>query len=391
MAAAPVLLTRRGERPGNRAAAVALRLLADDLTGALDTAAQFSGATGPVAVRFLPRDWRAAEPRLAFSTDTRDRSEADAQGVMAGLSRFFTNADTAFLKIDSLLRGHAAASLAQTFRDGGFASCVLAPAFPAQHRITRGGRQLARSLAGGWDDVRPGFADELAAAGLGVRVVTHAAGLGGAGVFLCDAATDSDLGVIVAHAVALAPPLLWCGSAGLARALANTPVPRAVVPATPLLAIIGSNHPVTRAQVGALRQAQPSCLVELRDPASDAAAIRGRLARGEVAVITFGIEAGAGPDEAARRIRAMLADLLPRVPRPRGLFVAGGETLGAVASAVGARGFTVGGEVSPGLPCSLLCGGAWDGVRVVSKSGAFGEADLLARLIAGAGKPLASP
>jgi D-threonate/D-erythronate kinase len=371
-------------------AAVALRLIADDLTGALDTAAQFSGATGPVAVRFRPGDWRAAESRLAFSTDTRDRSGAEAQRVMAELARFFAGADIAFLKVDSLLRGHAAASLAHAFRNGGFRSCVFAPAFPDQQRITRGGTQLARALDGTWRDVRPGFLAELAAAELRVRLVAEAAGLGGTGVFVCDAETHAELTEIVAHAIALVPPLLWCGSAGLARALANAPVPRAAVPAAPLLAIIGSDHPVTRAQVEALRRARQDAMFGLGECTGSVLAVREQLERGGVAVVTFSLRDGLDERQAAQRISALLAESVPRLPRPRGLFVAGGATLAAVASAAGATGFTVGGEVAPGLPCSLLRGGAWDGVRVVSKSGAFGDVGLLARIVAGVGAPLAA-
>ena len=368
--------------------AVALRLLADDLTGALDTAAQFSGATGPVAVRFRPGDWRVAEPRLAFSTDTRDRSAADAQSVMAGLATFFSGADIAFQKIDSLLRGHTAASVAQAFRDGGFRSCVFAPAFPAQFRITRGGAQLARALDGTWHDVRPGFVDELDRAGLRVRLLADAARLGGSGVIVCDAESDADLTELVTHAIAVTPPLLWCGSAGLARAVANAAVPRASVPGSPLLAICGSNHPVTRAQVAALKLARPDLVIDVRESTDGAAQIQERFARGEVAAVTFALDVGLGPYEAAARIRATLAALLPRLPRPRGLLVTGGETLAAVAAAAGATGFTVGGEAAPGLPCSLLRGGPWDGVRIVSKSGAFGDASLLVRLLENPGAPL---
>ena len=43
----------------------------------------------------------------------------------------------------------------------------------------------------------------------------------------------------------------------------------------------------------------------------------------------------------------------------------------------------VDGEVAAGVPASRLSGGRWDGLRVVSKSGAFGDAGLLARLLEG--------
>jgi len=41
------------------------------------------------------------------------------------------------------------------------------------------------------------------------------------------------------------------------------------------------------------------------------------------------------------------------------------------------------GRIVPGLPRSILRGGAWDGVTVVSKSGAFGYPTLLRDLLDG--------
>ncbi|MFL5280605.1 MAG: hypothetical protein ACJ8AW_06315 [Rhodopila sp.] len=41
------------------------------------------------------------------------------------------------------------------------------------------------------------------------------------------------------------------------------------------------------------------------------------------------------------------------------------------------------GRLAPGLPRSLLRGGLWDGVTVVSKSGAFGPPTLLRDLLRG--------
>jgi uncharacterized protein YgbK (DUF1537 family) len=129
-------------------------------------------------------------------------------------------------------------------------------------------------------------------------------------------------------------------------------------------------------------------VVDLREGEDDVTRVRELLTCGGVAAVTFAVDEGIAQDAAAQRIRRMLGTLLPRLDRPRGLFVTGGETLAAVASATGATEFTVGGEVVPGLPCSLLCGGIWDGVRTVSKSGAFGDADLLVRIVASAGAPV---
>jgi uncharacterized protein YgbK (DUF1537 family) len=65
------------------------------------------------------------------------------------------------------------------------------------------------------------------------------------------------------------------------------------------------------------------------------------------------------------------------------LVIAGGETLRRLCASLGVVGLEVDGEVVPGVPTSILRGGAWNGQRVVSKSGAFGDAGFLARLLAG--------
>jgi D-threonate/D-erythronate kinase len=40
------------------------------------------------------------------------------------------------------------------------------------------------------------------------------------------------------------------------------------------------------------------------------------------------------------------------------------------------------GAILPGVPRSIMRGGRWDGVTIVSKSGAFGGPDLFQQLVA---------
>ena len=82
-----------------------------------------------------------------------------------------------------------------------------------------------------------------------------------------------------------------------------------------------------------------------------------------------------------RHIAAAFAALLTFLDRPGTLFVAGGETMRQVCDCLGAERLDVDGEIVPGVPASILCGGRWDGLRVISKSGAFGDAGLLLRLL----------
>jgi uncharacterized protein YgbK (DUF1537 family) len=66
---------------------------------------------------------------------------------------------------------------------------------------------------------------------------------------------------------------------------------------------------------------------------------------------------------------------------PGTLLIAGGETLKALCVATAADGLRVTGRIEPGIPRSVVQGGAWDGVEVISKSGAFGPPDLWSKLL----------
>jgi uncharacterized protein YgbK (DUF1537 family) len=362
-----------------------LRVLADDLTGALDTSAQFAGSFGPVAVKFREGDAESDDVSLAYSSATREQTAEVTAARLTGLGGFFRGSGIAFKKIDTLLRGHTALEVATAFRAGGFASAIVAPAFPAQGRVTCAGVQRMRQFDGSWLDVAPAFLQQLRGQGIDARHATTPASVRGAGVFFCDAETEADLTAIVARAPRLKPPLMWAGSAGLAAALAGARTPRCSVPPRPLLAIIGSVHPVSVAQLRVVSAHWPGAVVEVRAAQAAPASIEAALEQQSLAVARLAAPDGSTSALARRWITDTLAHVLPRLGRPAGLLVAGGETLEAVANALGADSFSVAGEIAPGVPRSVMHGGRWDGVWVASKSGAFGDANLLVRMLERAG------
>ncbi|HEY1934470.1 MAG TPA: four-carbon acid sugar kinase family protein [Acetobacteraceae bacterium] len=332
-----------------------LRLLADDLTGALDSAARFVPLVGPVPV-LRPGD--DLPPTAAIDAGTRELDPSKAAIAVSCLAAHLGDADIAFKKIDSLLRGHVAAELAACMRH--FDHCVLAPAFPFQGRVTRNGRQLLRG-----QDIGVDLAAELRAHGLAVSVL--------------DAGTDADLDVLVAAHRTVPGRVLWCGTGGLAGALAGRrDVPCPQLP-RPILALVGSDHPVAASQVAAVG---PLLHHIGDDTAADRAALRRSLETGAAAACVM-LPAGASRSEAARRIAARFSAVLAAMPRPGTLFVTGGETLRGLCDALAVQWLEVDGELMPGVPASILRGGDWDGQRVVSMSGAFGDVDFLARLLAG--------
>lgn len=355
-----------------------LYLVADDLTGALDSAAAFATPEAPVTVSWSKPEPSGAGP-FAFSTETRDESLATAidRSGLAAAAVGPTGRSLIFKKIDSLLRGHVAAELAAFARRLAPDRIVLAPAHPTLGRITQGGIQLARGADGALRPIAVDLATELAACGFGVQWNGDRPPL-----TLADADSRADLEALVAREQTRGGRVLWCGSGGLAQALARRIQATIAVPAGPTLLVIGTDHPVAAAQIEAMRGLDPDAVIVWREGDRVSALgerIARRLAAGRLAVLVPGI-APCPRDEAARTIAAMLTPLLHDLPPPGALFCSGGETLRVVCDALGADGLQCEGFVAGGIPLSRLRGGRWPGVGITSKSGAFGAPDSLATL-----------
>ncbi|WP_431281146.1 four-carbon acid sugar kinase family protein [Humitalea sp. 24SJ18S-53] len=355
-----------------------LRLIADDLTGALDTAAELTSLCGAVPVGWGVADDVAGS--LALDSGTREASRDDAVASLRSLAPALRGADIAFKKIDSLLRGHVAAELAACLEAGDWAHVVMAPAFPAQGRITRGGQVLLRD--GG--AIVADLPAVLATCGLTPRQAEPGAPLP-PGLSTFDAESEDDLARIVACGRAATGPVLWCGSGGLARALAGASMARAdTVLRAPVLGLFGSDQSATARQL--------ACCTGFHVPiasgdAADGARVAAMLDGAGVAMVDVALPAGLARAEAARRIAAAMAALIHRLDPPGTVIAAGGETLRAICDALGTRRLEATGIVAPGVPRSVMRGGAWDGVAIVSKSGAFGGDTLWRDLLADNGLP----
>jgi uncharacterized protein YgbK (DUF1537 family) len=196
-------------------------------------------------------------------------------------------------------------------------------------------------------------------------------------------ARDADLAAVAEAGRALDGSILWCGSSGLAGALAQTGGQPSghggdAVLSRPILGLFGTNHPVMAAQLAACG----SLAMTLPDGGdASAAALSRRLAEQGIALAGLSLPDGLSSGEAARRIDHELGALVRRLDPPGTLIVAGGETLRGLCLALEAEHLDLDGHILPGVPRSVLRGGRFDGVRVISKSGAFGEPTLLRRLL----------
>ncbi|MBV9064247.1 MAG: Hrp-dependent type III effector protein [Methylobacteriaceae bacterium] len=354
-----------------------VRLLADDLTGALDTAAELTPLAGSRAVVWSNGPFKAPTS-CAIDSGTREKEHDVAIGAVSSLAPALADAEIAYKKVDSLLRGHTMAELAACWRFAAWDHCVVAPAFPFQGRVTVDGVQ--RVTGPDRHIVADVFA-LLADAGVEASPGNANAPLG-PGIAVFDARTNEDLAHVVACGRAASGRVLWCGSAGLAQALASG----AKQPPSPLLrgrvlGLFGSDQAVTARQLAACGDAW----LRLAGDQRDHAPLIARLQRNSLAIASLDLPTGTSRAQAAATIASSFASLVASIDQPDVLLVAGGETLRGLCEALGTTSLEVRGQFEPGLPHSVMRGGRWDGVTVVSKSGAFGGPMLWRDLLAAHG------
>jgi uncharacterized protein YgbK (DUF1537 family) len=335
------------------------RILADDLTGALDTAAAWSDARTSVPL-FLDRPQASDACVQAVSSGSRDLPESTVTSSLAASLDWLCGGERAYKKIDSLLRGNTLAEVAWLLRQGRFRGAVFAPAFPAQGRFTAQLRHWVGAPNEPQQAVRQAVVNDLAQAfaahGLVVvsgpdmpaKITTEIP------VWIPDALHEADLQRLAL--LAQSPEgahWLWCGSAGLAQALAahhrsestaRTPSPECLVTA--------SHHPVLRTQLKQLQETRP-----------------------ELAVSDFMEPQPLSASAAAQALNNRLQAWVNGRPAPRVMAVVGGDTLLALCRCTQATALQAGSSPRPGWGQAHLLNGRWHGTHILTRSGAFGGAD----------------
>jgi uncharacterized protein YgbK (DUF1537 family) len=341
-------------------------IIADDLTGAADTAIAF-GAPAYVSLGGpLP-----AADIVAIDTDSRALSPQDAAERVYAAAREAYRQGTRHLykKIDSTLRGNVGAEITAAWRAArdsfGHASVVVAPAFPSMGRTVRGGRVFVHGVPLEKTEHWQG----------GPSLPQMLAGLKTATIF--DAENEAALAFIARIGVeSISGAAVWAGSAGLARHLpqalglprrkpASMPVGRG-----PVLVLVGSRSAVAREQAQVLA-ATPGVASFSLDPVTlEADGVQQALNAGSDVVLQ--LPQGAVDLQRAPLIAAAFGKIALRAPGLGGLIATGGEIARSALVAMGARGLHLLGELEPGVPFGVA--GA---LRVITKAGAFGTPETL--------------
>ncbi|MFG1969686.1 four-carbon acid sugar kinase family protein [Nonomuraea fuscirosea] len=376
-------------------------VLADDLSGAAETAAVLMSRAGSALIALSGPPYPAQAPVLVADLDSRHHPETF--DLVRGALRHAVDRRV-FVKIDSLLRGDVAATVAACLAT---APVVLAPSLPSAGRTVTGGVPYVRGtllretrtwraaltltacdgLAGPATvadalGAVPSVLVPLSSVRAGHRALTAAIGRAGGRVAVCDAETDGDLDAIVAAALDADPSTHLIGAGGLAAALGRTfspdppPDPPPSRPsAAPLLVVVGTAEPGAAEQaallVGHGATPIPLTAAELGEP--EAAARRVRNALDGPVVLTV---VGSAPPGLAGILGGIVARALD--DRPAGLVLTGGETARRVLDALGVTELTPLGQIHHGAVLSR----SPQGHHVVTRPGSFGERDSLLRIAA---------
>jgi len=384
-------------------------VLADDLTGACDSAAPFHArGMRTVVARWGRARWPADAEAVALDTDSRALTAEEAAArvrVAAGLLRA-AGTERWLKKVDSTLRGNVGAEIGAALEAGGQRVAVLAPAFPAQGRRVRRGALVVETPgveATTAVEIRPLVARQLRGAialaplevvERGAEALAEAlrrAADAGARLVVADALDEEHLRAIAGAARLLGPACLPVGAAGLARAVAETLPPRAAGsngprPRGSTLVLVGSLTERTRGQLALLEARLGVRRVEIGagDRERDVGEAARRLEQRGLALLATPAAVGADGGAAARALAATALPLL-RGRAVTGVVVSGGDTLAALCEALGAGLLELGYEVQAGMPRARLLDGERPGLWLVTKSGGFGRPEALLAAVAALG------
>ena len=394
-----------------------LLIIADDLTGALDTGVKFSEAGLRTVVSTRWQDGAADESAdvSVLCADTRHLPGEQAYRVIRSIVE--QNRDRFPLlmkKTDSGLRGNIGAELQGVLDGSGEKILAFLPALPEMHRVTRGGVHyidgvpVSRSVFG-LDPFEPVLDDEIPSllrrqCSVPARVIARGevpVPEAGPVIRIYDGESSDDMRASVRQLLRDGQVRLLAGCAGLAAALAgelgDTAAPSSGPDILgPLLVICGSVNPVSAHQLdyaegcGFARLHLPAGFLLGSEDGSCAAREILELCRGDSPVMadtfsaaaeTAGLpaqELEARRSRISRRLGELIRELMDRSVGRR-ILIIGGDTLLALMDALGCTRITPLCEPDSGVVLSAL---EYGGRRfqILSKSGGFGSEDLLTRL-----------
>ena len=384
-----------------------LLIVADDLTGGLDTGVQFArqGISTRVAVNpGAGGNWAQTEAQVLVAVaETRHMPPEAAYDTVFGIVSVGRRAGIPYIykKTDSALRGNIGAELSAALKASGKDVLAFLPAYPAMNRITvRGchyidGVPVAQSMFGKdpFNPVQESNVQKL----IGIQTDTPVTGEedAGKGILVVNAQSDEDLKEAGRRLAGKGYLSVCAGCAGFAAFLPNLiGLEKGEVFEDPdlgesLLVISGSLNPVTLKQLEAAEENGFKRICP--EPGEEISVLAEELSSEKWVILD---SSGMDPESAAFRdyvqkkglegeetrvcIASFLAEIMAELPKTYEgtVMVIGGDTLMACLERLGCKDLEPLAELFPGVVLSRYRAGDKERM-LISKSGGFGSGRLL--------------
>jgi len=364
-------------------------VIADDLTGALDTGVQFRQWGYTVQLTETP-EHSIAEVTIT-NTDTRNKTPEKAYQTTYDVAMKLRDHDIIYKKTDSTLRGNPGPELQAILDATGEKQAILTPTYPpTRRRVKDGHLYVAEKPITETEYIheyhrKTSYIPDILDTETPIHSVNTPENIPETGITVIDSETEKDLIRIAAKHTRI-----MAGSAGLADALCQT-----LRNPPPVLTVIGSTRTETR------RQAELLCdrLGAVSIPLNIVRALNHTLQKETVQTAKNALNKrhdviltsaptpeiieqtraeakrlNMTPQELETRITTALAEATESLLTQSlsGIVITGGATALAVTKKLGTRNIEILDEVQPGVPVLRL-----DQLPAVTKAGGFGQPDTL--------------
>ena len=397
-----------------------LGIIADDLTGAMDSSGYFASQGFTTNVIIDP-DFYSPADVLAINTNSRVDDTNTANKKVRWAIRTLTGR-IIYKKIDSTLRGNIGAELEVAMEELACEKAIVAPAFPSVGRITINGvlqvdgtrvdeTQFARDPVSPVKESHiPTLLEQstkrfigcipVEAINAGPELLYRKISEMPQEIIVCDVTTQSHL-THIAQAAALAKDhWLLCGSGGLAREMliflrkaTKDKKGRSVsLLSGSVLVVVGTRNQVAVNQLLKIRDEidLPILKVEPIKPDNVSSSwvqhIVGEASRllCQNRLLALSSAFSDYVPSIKQLLPTVMAEIVAGIldnQEVAGLFLSGGDIALSVCRRLSTCAILIHGEIEPGIPAGELVGGQGQGIRVITKAGGFGTETALIKSI----------
>ena len=383
-------------------------IIADDLTGALDTGVQFSKFGLKSIIQLQPNPENGADV-IIINTDSREISNQKAQESVNDAVRNLKGR-ILFKKIDSTFRGHLETEITTILDQTMYTKAILCPAIIEEDRVVIDSKlwvsgKLLHETPFSHDPTWPAktssiedfFKEPIRKISLnevrsGPGNLRKKINLSNEKFIVPDSTERQDLSLLAD--VVWKTNILPCGALAFAKAWIATAgfneLQHSQLPAplnNPILIVSGSLHPNTIQQVNILSDNHNCIEIVVPRSSSDIPEIQSKIFK-ELKQANKSIILRTPKEkiknnkmrETLKRNQAKIAKAIIESFQINSLIGCGGDTVNSLLSELNTEAIICHSEVSPGFPYGILRGGIGNNLPIYTKAGGFGSSQILINL-----------